>query len=134
MRVRPFFARRGQRHLIDLSAQILHLGYESFDESTPRVLSSPGVPRCLPPIGCKDMKFAVIRGLLLLMMCTSLSVAAQDTVGTADGGCRQIAGQLPQVASSFGRGLAAAPRNAIQPRNLMGIANRCIYRAIHRVQ
>jgi membrane-associated phospholipid phosphatase len=65
------------------------------------------------------MEFGVIRGLILvLVICAAMSSAAQDPVGTSDGGCRQIAGQLPQTASTFGHGLAAAPRNAIRLRNL----------------
>jgi hypothetical protein len=65
------------------------------------------------------MQFGLIRGLLLvLVMCTGLSAAAQDSTGTFDGGCRKIAGQLPHTASTFGHGLAAVPRNAIRPRNL----------------
>jgi membrane-associated phospholipid phosphatase len=65
------------------------------------------------------MRFGLTRGLLPgLVMCTALSVAAQAPAGTEDGGCRQIAGQLPHAASTFGHGLAAAPRNAIRPRNL----------------
>ena len=65
------------------------------------------------------MQFGIIRGLLLvLVICTALSSAAQDLPGTGDGGCRQIAGQLPHTASAFGHGLAAVPRNAIRPSNL----------------
>ena len=44
--------------------------------------------------------------------------AAQKTTNSADGGCREIAGQLPHAASSFGHGLLEAPRNAIRPSNL----------------
>ena len=65
------------------------------------------------------MQFGLIRGLLLvLVLCTAMSSAAQDPAGTGEGGCRQIAGQLPHTASTFGHGLAAAPRNAIRLRNL----------------
>jgi membrane-associated phospholipid phosphatase len=65
------------------------------------------------------MQYALIRGLLLVVLtCTALSAAAQLPAGTDDGGCRQIAGQLPRTASTFGHGLAAAPRNAIRLRSL----------------
>jgi hypothetical protein len=65
------------------------------------------------------MQFGLIRGLLLiLVICTAVRSTAQDAAGTGDGGCRQIAGQLPQTASTFGQGVAAAPRNAIRLRNL----------------
>jgi len=65
------------------------------------------------------MQFGTIRGLLLLlMMGTTVSSAAQNPAVTGDGGCRQIAGQLPHTASTFGHGLAAAPRNSIRPSNL----------------
>ncbi len=50
-------------------------------------------------------------------MCTALGAAAQAPAGS-DGGCRQIAGQLPHAAATFGHGLAVAPRNAIRLRNL----------------
>lgn len=61
---------------------------------------------------------AIFRVLLLLAFCTALSWAEQDAAGTGDGGCRQIAGQLPHTAATFGHGLVAAPRNAIRPSNL----------------
>jgi membrane-associated phospholipid phosphatase len=65
------------------------------------------------------LQFTLIRGFLLaLATCTALSAAAQVLAGTDDGGCRQIAGQLPRTASTFGHGLAAAPRSAIRLRNL----------------
>jgi membrane-associated phospholipid phosphatase len=56
--------------------------------------------------------------LLMLLCCTALTWAARDPASTADGGCRQIAGQLPHAAFTFGHGLATAPRNAIRPSNL----------------
>lgn len=65
------------------------------------------------------MQFDLIRRLLpVLVMCTAMSSAAQDPAGRGDGGCGQIAGQLPHTASTFGHGLAAVPRNAIRPSNL----------------
>src|ERR1700674_343932 len=65
------------------------------------------------------MQFRMVgRLLLVLAYCTAPTWAAQDPAGTGDGGCRQIAGQLPHTASTFGHGLASAPRNAIRPRNL----------------
>jgi membrane-associated phospholipid phosphatase len=66
------------------------------------------------------MRFRLICRLFLpLVMCTALRAAArQAPTGTGDVGCRQIAGQLPHDASTFGHGLAAAPRNAIRPSNL----------------
>jgi membrane-associated phospholipid phosphatase len=65
------------------------------------------------------MRFGLIRGLLLVLVtCTALSAEAQDPAGAGDGGCRQIAGQLPHAASTFGHGLEAVPRDAIRPRNL----------------
>ena len=50
--------------------------------------------------------------------CTASAWAAQDITNSDDGGCREIAGQIPHTASVFGHGLISAPRNAIQPRNL----------------
>jgi membrane-associated phospholipid phosphatase len=66
------------------------------------------------------MLFRFIRRLLPpLVMCATLSAAAaQDPAVGGDGGCRQIAGQIPHTASSFGHGPAAAPRNAFRPGNL----------------
>ena len=65
------------------------------------------------------MKFRTARTLILILACcSSLSWAAQDAANTGDGGCRQIAGQLPHAVSTFGHGLATAPRDAIRPRNL----------------
>jgi hypothetical protein len=58
------------------------------------------------------------RLLLMLMCCTTLTWAAQDPAGTGDGGCRQIAAQLPHTASTVRHGLATTPRNAIRPSNL----------------
>ncbi len=60
----------------------------------------------------------IISLLLMAACCTTLTWAAQDPAGPGDGGCRQIAGQLPHAASTFGHGLIAAPRNAIRPSNL----------------
>lgn len=77
------------------------------------------MPLFFPLIGWEDMRFRLIRRLLLpLVMCTALSGVAQNPTGAGDGGCRQIAGQLPHAASTFGHGLAAAPRNAVRLRNL----------------
>jgi membrane-associated phospholipid phosphatase len=65
------------------------------------------------------MEFCTIRRLLLMLICcTALTWAAQEPTSTGDGGCRQIAGQLPRTASTFGHGLATAPRNAIRTSNL----------------
>jgi PAP2 superfamily len=70
-------------------------------------------------MGLEDMQFRTIRRLpLMLAFCTALTWAAQDQPGTNVGGCRQIAGQLPQAASTFGHGLAMGPRNAIRLSNL----------------
>ena len=70
-------------------------------------------------IGHKDMQFRRVgRLLLVLACCTAPTWAAQDPASTGDDGCRQIAGQLPYTASTFGHGLASAPRNAIRPSNL----------------
>jgi membrane-associated phospholipid phosphatase len=60
----------------------------------------------------------MFRLLLTLACCTTLTWAAQETESTGDGGCREIAGQLPHATSTFGHGLVTAPRNAIRPRNL----------------
>jgi membrane-associated phospholipid phosphatase len=54
----------------------------------------------------------------MLVLFTGLAWGAEESTVPGDGGCRQIAGQLPHTASTFGRGLAAAPRNAIRPSNL----------------
>ena len=65
------------------------------------------------------MQFRTIRGLpLMLVLCTALAWAAQEPTVTREGGCGQIAGQLPQTAATFGRGLATAPRNATRLSNL----------------
>jgi hypothetical protein len=65
------------------------------------------------------MQFRMVgRLLLVLAYCTVPTWAAQDPASTGDGGCRQIAGQLPHTASTFGHGLASVPRNAIRPGNL----------------
>jgi membrane-associated phospholipid phosphatase len=65
------------------------------------------------------MKFrTMFRLLLTLACCTTLTWAEPETASTDDGGCREIAGQLPHITSTFGHGLVTAPRNAIRPRNL----------------
>jgi membrane-associated phospholipid phosphatase len=65
------------------------------------------------------MPFRTIRNLpLVLLFCAPLSWAAQGDPASVAGGCKQIAGQLPQTASTFGRGLAMAPRDAVRPSNL----------------
>ena len=67
------------------------------------------------------MRFSIIRGFtlpLMLVLSAILAFAAQDTGVPGDDGCRQIAGQLPHTAATFGHGLAAAPRNAIRLNNL----------------
>jgi hypothetical protein len=70
-------------------------------------------------IGRTDMQFRRVgRLLLMLACCIAPTWAAQDPASTGDGGCRQIAGQLPHTASTFGHGLASAPWNAIRPGNL----------------
>ena len=64
------------------------------------------------------MQFGLLPRLLLpLVMWTAVSAAAQNP-GASEGGCRQIASQVPHTASTFGHGLAAAPRNAIRWNNL----------------
>jgi len=80
------------------------------------------VPYSFAPMGWEDVRFSSIRRLLLplplpLLMCAALSAAAQIS-GGSDGGCRQIASQVPHAASTFGHGLGAAPRNAIRWNNL----------------
>ena len=65
------------------------------------------------------MQFRTIRNLaLLLLFCTSLTWAEQGQPAPNAGGCWQVARQLPQAASTFGRGLAMAPRDAVRPSNL----------------
>jgi hypothetical protein len=66
------------------------------------------------------MKFRTMFRLLLTLVCsTTLTWAAQETAASeGDGGCREIAGQLPHTTSTFGHGPVTAPRNAIRPRNL----------------
>jgi len=65
------------------------------------------------------MAFRTIRNLpVVLLFCASLSWAAQGDPAPVAGGCKQVAGQLPQAASTFGRGLAMAPRDAVRPSNL----------------
>ncbi len=61
---------------------------------------------------------AVPNVLLMLACCTALTWAAKDPTAIDDGGCRQIASQIPHTASTFGHGIATAPRNAIRPSNL----------------
>jgi membrane-associated phospholipid phosphatase len=64
------------------------------------------------------MQFKVFcRLLLAIALCTVASAAAQTPAGS-DGRCREIAGQLPHAVSTFGHGLAAAPRNAVRWSNL----------------
>jgi len=64
------------------------------------------------------MQFKLLCRLLLpLLMGTAVGAVAQAPAG-ADGGCWQVASELPHTASTFGHGLAAAPRNAIRWRNL----------------
>ena len=55
---------------------------------------------------------------VLLSLSTAPAWAEEDGTGPADGGCWQIATQLPHTGATFGRGLLAAPRNAIRPNNL----------------
>ncbi len=70
-------------------------------------------------MGREEMRFSLARGLpLMLVMSAALLCAAEEPALTSDGGCRQIAGQLPHTAYTFGQGLVAAPRNAIRPSNL----------------
>jgi membrane-associated phospholipid phosphatase len=74
------------------------------------------VPCSFALMGCEDMQCNLVRrSLLLLVLC--VSAAAQVPAGS-DGGSRQIAGQLPHATSTFGHGLATAPRNAIRWSNL----------------
>jgi len=76
------------------------------------------MPYSFARMGCEDMQCRLVRRWLLpLVLCTVVSAAAQTPTGS-DGGCRQIAGQLPSAASTFGHGLFEAPRNAIRWRNL----------------
>ena len=60
----------------------------------------------------------MFRLVLALACCTTLTWATPETTSTGDGGCREIAGQLPRTTSTFGHGLVTAPRNAFRPRNL----------------
>ncbi len=70
-------------------------------------------------MGREDMRFDIILRLLpMLVLSSALTCAAEEPAGSGDGGCRQIAWQLPHAASTFGHGLATAPRNAIRPANL----------------
>ena len=56
---------------------------------------------------------------VLLLFAWSLQCAAQAPSGAAERGCLNETGtQLHQDAAGLGHGLAAAPRNAIRPRNL----------------
>ena|SRR5450432_3943448 len=67
------------------------------------------------------MRFRIIQGLslpLILGLFATMVWAAPDTADPGGGGCWKIASQLPHKASTFGHGLAAAPRNAIRPNNL----------------
>lgn len=66
------------------------------------------------------MQLGFIHKLLLpLVMCAALTAAAaQNSAGRGEGGCGQIASQLPQAGSTFAHGVGAAPRNAIRLRNL----------------
>jgi membrane-associated phospholipid phosphatase len=56
--------------------------------------------------------------IMVLALCPGLARAAQDQSGVTNSSCGQIVGQLPHDLSTFGRGLAEAPRNAIRPNNL----------------
>jgi len=65
------------------------------------------------------MRFRVKCGLtLLLVLCTARAWAAQEPGADGDGGCRQIVSQFSHAASTFGHGLASAPRDAFRLRNL----------------
>lgn len=65
------------------------------------------------------MPFRTIRKLpVVLLFCTALTWATQSGSTLNTGGCREVASQLPQAASTFGRGLAMAPRDAVRPSNL----------------
>jgi membrane-associated phospholipid phosphatase len=65
------------------------------------------------------MPFRAIRNVpVVLLFCTTLTWATQSEPDLDAGGCRQVASQLPQAASTFGRGLAVAPRDAVRPSNL----------------
>jgi hypothetical protein len=55
----------------------------------------------------------IIVGCFTVVACAEKNLASNEASG-----CREIAGQLPHTASTFGRGLLAAPRNAIRPNNL----------------
>jgi membrane-associated phospholipid phosphatase len=52
-------------------------------------------------------------------MCAVLTAAAaQNSAGIGEGGCGQIASQLPHTESTFVHGIEVAPRSAIRLRNL----------------
>src|SRR5205807_1920926 len=59
-------------------------------------------------------QFRMVTVLLVVATCTASAWAAQDITNSEDGGCREIAGQIPHTASVFGHGLISSPRNAIQ--------------------
>jgi membrane-associated phospholipid phosphatase len=63
------------------------------------------------------MKFRFFSVLPVLLVAT-LSWSAQENAPQAEGGCWQIASQLPHNAATFGHGLGAAPREAVRWNNL----------------
>jgi hypothetical protein len=63
------------------------------------------------------MKFCVL-WLILLSGWAPMSAALDSWEAVDDGGCWQIASQVPHSASMFARALAKAPRDGIRPVNL----------------
>jgi hypothetical protein len=59
------------------------------------------------------------RVVLVLTVISGMARAAEpNDFGNSSGGCGEILGQLPHDLSTFGHGLASAPRNAVRLRNL----------------
>ena len=77
-------------------------------------------------MGREEMRLSLARGLpLMLVMSAALLCAAEEPALTSDGGCRQIAGQLPHTADTFGQGLVSAhPKRDSAEQPQMGVAHR----------
>jgi membrane-associated phospholipid phosphatase len=68
---------------------------------------------------CSQMKLRLTHVLMpLLILATTFSWAAEKIATSDEGGCWQVARQLPHNAASFEHGLAAAPREAVRWNNL----------------
>jgi len=63
-------------------------------------------------------QFRPVLALFLSLAGCAAACAADGSNLPDNAGCRQVAAQFPHAASTYGRGLIAAPRNAVRPANL----------------